>query len=94
MSTLTAETITRLQERLARLEAQIESANDALDSLVTQEIESFTLNTGEGSQSSKRWEANKLDQLIARLEKRAEHIRQRLCGLGVVNFNMRRKEGL
>lgn len=94
MSTLTAETITRLQERLARLVSQIEAANDALDSLVSQEIESFTLNTGEGSQSSKRWEAAKLDNLIARLEKRAEHIRQRLSGLGVVNLNQRRKEGL
>lgn len=94
MSALSTATKARLTAQLARLEAQIESANVALDSLATQEIESYTLNTGEGTQSAKRWDAMKLDALISRLEQRAEHTRQRLLGLGVIALNVRRKDDL
>jgi chromosome segregation ATPase len=94
MATMSTAEATRLRARLARLEAQIENANTALDALTTQEIESYSLDTNEAKQSAKRWDAMKLDELIARLEIRAEHIRQRLTGLGVVNLNVRRKEGM
>jgi hypothetical protein len=94
MAYLDAATVTRLQAQLARLVLQIEAANTALDALATKEIESYSLDTGEGQQSAKRWDALKLDELISRLEVRAESIRQRLGGLGVVNMNVRRKEDL
>jgi len=94
MSYLSTATRTRLLAQLANLETQIENANAALTSTTTQEIESYTLNTGEGSQSAKRWDGMKLEQLIRRLGRRAEHIRQRLAGLGVTNMNVRRKDSL
>jgi hypothetical protein len=94
MSTLSAATITRLRAQLARLEAQLEAANTALDNLAIQEIESYSLDTNEAKQSAKRWDALKLDELISRLEQRAEYIRQRLEGFGIMNLNVRRKEGL
>jgi len=94
MSTLSAATVTRLEAQLERLEAQILAANETLDTLLTKDIESFSLDTNEAKQSAKRWDAAKLDDLIAKLEIRAEALRQRLAGLGLVNMNVRRKEDL
>jgi hypothetical protein len=94
MAYLEAATVTRLTAQLARLEAQIELANTALDGIAAKEIESFSLDTNEGKQSAKRWDAAKLDTLIATLERRAEHIRQRLAGMGVMNLNVRRTEDM
>jgi hypothetical protein len=94
MAYLSTATRIRLLAQLATIETQIENANATLTSLTTQEIESYTLNTGEASQSAKRWDGMKIEGLIRRLEIRAEHIRQRLAGLGVVNMNTRRKEGM
>ncbi len=91
MSTATR---TRLLAQLARIELQIEAANVALDDLVTKSVESYTFESGDGKQSAKRVDTSKFDQLISVLEQRAEHIRQRLGGLGLVNMNVRRKEGL
>jgi chromosome segregation ATPase len=94
MAYLAADTVTRLTAQLARLVTQIESANTALDALAAQEIESYSLDTNEAKQSAKRWDAEKFDTLIDRLERRAEHIRQRLAGMGVMNLNVRRTEGM
>lgn len=94
MGWIATETRTRLLAQLARLEAQIEAASDTMDSLAAQEIESYRLDTGEGSQQAKRWDATRLDSLIARLERRAEHIRQRLAGMGVTTLNVRRKDDM
>lgn len=94
MGSMSTTTAARLQAQLARLEAQIEAANVVLDSLTTQEIESYRLDTGEGSQQAKRWDMAKIDSLISRLEQRAEHIRQRLTGLGCVSLNVRRKDDM
>jgi flagellar biosynthesis chaperone FliJ len=94
MGYLSTSTYNRLVTQLTRIEAQIELANETIDSLLTKEIESYSLDTGEGKQSAKRWDAMKLDQLISTLEQRAEHIRQRLAGLGVVAMNVRRKDDL
>ena len=91
---LSADTVLRLQTQLARLELQIESANTALDALSAETIESYSLDTGEAKQQAKRWDSEKIDALIDRLERRAEHIRQRLAGMGVMNLNVRRTEGM
>lgn len=91
---MSATTYERLLAQLEKLESQIDLIDTTLDSLVTQEVESFSLNTGEASQTAKRWDAMKLDDLKRRLEIRAEHLRQRLAGYGVTNMNVRRKDGL
>ena len=91
---LAADTVLRLQTQLTQLKAQIKLANTALDGIAAKEIESFSLDTNEGKQSAKRWDAAKLDTLIATLERRAEHIRQRLAGMGVMNLNARRTEDM
>ena len=83
-----------LIDKYNRLTSQIAAANDTLDALVRQQIESFTLNTGEGSQSSKRWDMAHIEDSIAKWERRLESIRQRLSGLGVMNLNVRRKGDL
>lgn len=94
MAYLSTATHTRLVAQLARIEAQIAAADAAMLKLVAGEIESFSLNTGEGTQSSKRWDAGNILTLISRLEQYAESIRQRLNGKGIVNMNVRRKEGM
>jgi hypothetical protein len=94
MAHLSAATRTRLQADLATVVAQIDAANAALTSLVAKEIESYRLDTGEASQQAKRVDIEKLERLISRLEARADRIRQRLAGAGVVNLNVRRMDGL
>jgi len=91
---MSSTTIARLQARLTKLEDQIDLIDTTLDTMVTQDVESFALNTGEGSQTVRRYTAIELDDLRRRLETRAENIRQRLAGYGVVNMNVRRKDGL
>jgi len=91
---LTSAQITALQSRYTRICEQIELANTTFDGLVANQIESFSLNTGEGSQASKRWEAAKLQELSSVLERRRESIYQRLTGLGLLNMNVRRKGDL
>lgn len=90
MAYLSAATRTRLLTELATVETQIENANTALTSLMSQEIESYRLDTGEGSQQARRVDVEKFERMISRLETKAEALRQRLSGRGIVNMNVRR----
>jgi len=94
MAYLSATTRTRLQAELTTVEAQISAANTTMTSIVGKEIESYRLDTGEGSQQTKRLDIEKLERLISKLESKAERLRQRLAGAGVVNINVRRMDGL
>ena len=90
MAALPASTRTRLLAELVIVEAQITATNDRLTSIMAQDVESYTLNTGEASQSAKRWDAMKIADLLEKLEAKAQRIRQRLAGLCVMNLNIRR----
>jgi hypothetical protein len=94
MSTLSANTIARLQRELAMYEAQIDKINALILSIADKELESYSLDTNEARQSAKRWDISKLQEMVCRLDIHAESTRQRLEGLGVMNMNVRRKEGL
>lgn len=92
MPHFTTQTREILVARIESISRQIANAHATLERLLAQEIESYRLDTGEGSQQAKRASTDHLDKLIARLETRAEHYRQRLAGLGVTAMTVRRFE--
>lgn len=92
MAYLSQSTISRLQKQLATIEGQIDTANESMNKVLANDIQSFSFNSGEGSQSSTRWSVSQYESIISKLEKKAESIRQRLSGLGVTSLSVRRRD--
>ena len=80
-----------LEARLAKKIEQLEAANTAYDELIAINVEDYKLDTNEGSQRARRRKIEDLTNLIETLEKQIEALGNRLCGLGIVNLNLRRK---
>lgn len=82
----------------ARIEAQITSKTEQLaavntaylNSLTNAEIQTYTLDTGEGKQSTTRRKPEELQRAIRILETDLERLYRRLNGGGLVNMNLRR----
>ena len=91
MGYMSTETRERLEDRLTVIEAQIDTANDTMDSLLSKINESYRFDSGEASQQAKRMNIEKLSDQIDILERRAQAIRNRLNGMGVLNLNVRRR---
>lgn len=92
MSCLTASTRSRLLARKTTLETLITAAEAALTSaLETGDVESYTFDSGEGSQRTKYRSLEDIQKNLDWLYSRLDFITRRLNGTGIVNLNLRRK---
>jgi hypothetical protein len=81
----------QLQARLVKKQAQLDAANDAYDALIANNVEDYKFDSNEGSQRAKRRRLEELTKLISTLESEIEALQNRLCGIGVITMNVRRK---
>ena len=81
-----------IQAKITRLMAQLEIANDTLDSAVGNEILEYRFDSGEGSQRTQYKTPDQLTKIIDWLESRIDYLNRRLNGIGLSNLNLRRKQ--
>ena len=82
--------ITRLKERLARLEKSRDTAVVTLDALLANPKKSARLDTGNGMVSFTNRDLEVLEGSINTLDAEIDKINRQLCGGTVVNFGLRR----
>lgn len=90
MSCLTTARKTQLQTRLTAKEAQLTAAYTAFDELTAQSIESYSFDSGEGKQSTKRRQLGSMQKAIDILEAQIDWIQGKLNNTGIMNLNLRR----
>ena len=88
----TSSTASQYRARIEKLDSQIELANDALDkSLENGGVISYTFESAEGKQTTKRLDTDDFYKLIEQLESRRDWYYRKLTRQGVVAVNLRRK---
>lgn len=91
MSYLDPATRARIDAQIKVKEAQLDAANAAYtEALTNSEIQTFTLNSGEGSQSSTRRNPAQILQQIRTLQSDLDRLYNRRDGRGVFNMSLRR----
>jgi len=80
----------RIRARIETKESQLTAAETALENAMT-EIESYSLNTGEGTQTTKHRKIEDLLEAIRILESEIDKLYRKLNGTGLINMNLRRK---
>lgn len=80
-----------LEARLVRKQALLTAAYDQMDALLANDIDSYSLDTGEGKQAAKKKSTQSLLEAIDILERQIQQLVNRLRGLGVVKMNVRRR---
>jgi len=80
----------QLESRLASRNSQLLALETTYSSLLTQEIEQYNFNSGEGSQSTRRRRLDEIEKLISKIEADIDYITRTLNGTGVVNMRVRR----
>jgi len=92
MAYLSSSQITALQARKTRLETQIETLNDQLDEATgVAAVESYRMDTSEGSMRADRRKIDELIRSIDILERQLDLVNRRLGNTANVNLNVRRK---
>lgn len=80
--------LARVNDQITRIETAIEGSFD------NAEVEMYRFDSGEGWQQTRRRSPEELFRLLERLESRRNWIQRKLCqGGGLVNMNVRRKQG-
>lgn len=82
---------TILEARKVRYETALETAMDQLDELSDTDIDSYRLDTGEGSQAVTQRSISQQQKHIMWLEAQIAAIDRRLNGTGIVNLTTRRR---
>ena len=93
MTCLSTATYTRLLAELQKLEDLYDLAVTTYESLLQEQIASYRLDTGEGSQQARRVKMSEVSREIEWISSRADNIRNRLNGRRIVNMTLRRKIG-
>lgn len=93
MSNISVSLRAHYEERLERAMTQQALLDTAYDALLANEIESYTLDTGETRQTVKQKDASKLLELIQNLETYIIWLNQKINGNGLINVNLRRRSG-
>lgn len=94
---MTCITSAKRSELIAQRETkqkQLDAANDALEKILDPDrghIQKYTLDTGEGRQSTTLSDPLKIQELIESLEQQIARIDKRLNGTGLVALNFRRR---
>ena len=92
MSCLTTQEITDIKAEITELEAALIALNAAyLSSIGSSEIESYTFDSGEGRQSTKRRSPKEIREETSYIKAKLDQLKRRLtAGGGNVNLNLRR----
>jgi virulence-associated protein VapD len=91
MSCIDSASRTEIEARIVTLQTQLALANESLNDLLTQEIESYRFDSNEGSQQAKRRKIEEITKVIENIESRIDWYRRKLqCGGGLVAINARR----
>lgn len=81
----------RIKAQIVTKEAQLIKANETYESLLSNEVDDFKFDSGEGSQRSHRRNLNELKKQIDSLESQIENLYRRIQTSGLVNIVLRRK---
>lgn len=82
----------QLQAQYDTLQQQLAAANTAYTaSLGNAEVQSYSLDTGEGKQSATRRKPAEIRIEITAIQREMAQLRQRLLGRGIVSMNLRRR---
>lgn len=81
----------RIQNQLTRIDAQLTILYNTLSSINATENESYSFDSGEGSQRTTRRKIEDVQNQIERLESEYDHYLNELYGMGLVNIQLRRK---
>jgi len=86
-----AEKRAEIQARIDAKEAQLTEANTTLEKLISEGIESYKFDSGEGSQQAKQIKIDNLMKLIQSLEAQIDWYKRKLqTGGGLRAINVRR----
>ncbi len=92
MRTITNQNLTYIKTRIARIDTLLDPLYTAYENGTT-EIESYMLDTGDGEQKTKYRSLDEILDQIQRLESIRDRLTRRLNGTGIVNMNLRRRQG-
>lgn len=82
----------QILDRIVKKEEQLISLNTQYDeALENVSIESYTLDTGNGKQSTKRRNPEEIQKLISTIEKEIDSLYRKIRGTGLVNLNQSRR---
>lgn len=82
----------QILDRIVKKEEQLISLNTQYDeALENVSIESYTLDTGNGKQSTKRRNPEEIQKLISTTEKEIDSLYRKIRGTGLVNLNQSRR---
>lgn len=87
----TCDKIAMLQKRLETKVAQLEALNGAMTNTAASDVYEFRFDDGIGSQRVTKHEMREILKSISILEAEIDQLCDRLAGLGVVNFALRRR---
>jgi predicted RNase H-like nuclease (RuvC/YqgF family) len=91
MSCFAQDRYTFWQQQLEIKIRQLTAANETLEGLLNKEIFSYTLDTTEGEQITRRQKVTDLKKVIELLESEIDQLMRKLAGCGgLVNLNLRR----
>jgi len=83
--------IARLKTQLARVQTALAALYETYTDLAARGVESFSFDSGEGSQRSTRRKLSEINEQIRQLEATESHLINELSGVGLVSTQLRRK---
>jgi len=91
MSYLSTTEKAQIAAQIAAKQAQLDAANTAyLAALSHSEVETYSFDSGEGKQMTKRRSPEELSREISLIESQINRLTNRLYGRGLINMNLRR----
>jgi hypothetical protein len=77
--------------RLQKVQSQLNNLYNTLDEMAATGAQSYTFDSGEGSQKTVRRSLKQIHDLIRQLEATEDHLINKLYDMGLVNVRLRRK---
>lgn len=81
----------RLQTQLARVQAALSALYDQLIEQSASSVQSYTFDSGEGIQTTRRRKLSEIQDQIDRLQSTESWIINELNNMGLINLQLRRK---
>lgn len=84
----------RLRAQLAKVQAALDALYNSFMELAGTTVESYTFDSGEGIQKTKRRDLTTILDNISRLEATENHLINEIAGMGLVSIRLRRKRNV
>ena len=82
---------TRLTQQLARIQTALSALYDQLTEQSATSVQSYTFDSGEGIQTTRRRKLSEIQDQIDRLQATEAHLINELNNMGLINIQLRRK---